>query len=334
MLLFFNRLNTTLMKHLLTISLLVLATGLLRAQSINDSLLLYLPFNGNANDASGHGNNGVVHNATLTADRHGAANGAYDFNGTDAYIEIPASPSLSRIYTANEVTIAAWINIRNWYNNWNVFAVFEQYDPATDWGSVLLEANWSSGGILFESGYNTNYIGCDYTWHFNEWHHLAVTYSTLKDSAKFYVDGSLLCVKEYQSAFTPDLTNPYVVGRSLSGPDEYSDGMIDEVRIYNRALRDNELAVLPATATGIRGQTYRPLSVYPNPAGEKLYVNADKAFREASVSVSDVVGKELIATASQAGDHLELDVRSLPPGVYLLRVRDAGQEFCQRFIKR
>ena len=236
---------------ILLLHLLMLPAPSLEAQTINDSLILYLPFNGNANDASGNGNNGIVHNATLTTDRSGITNSAYRFNGSNSYIEIAPSASLSKIYTSSEVTIAAWINIRNWYNNWNVFAVFEQYDPSTDWGSVLLEANWASGGILFESGYNTSYIGSDYTWQFNEWHHLAVTYSKLTDSAKFYVDGNLIGAKEYHEAFSPDTVNAYAIGRSLSGPDEYSDGMIDEVRIYNRALRDSELSVLPPVTDDI-----------------------------------------------------------------------------------
>jgi len=239
------------MKKPLLVAMSICLSAMLHAQSINDSLLLYLPFNGNANDASGNGNNGIIHNATLTTDRSDIFDKAYSFNGTDAYIEIPASTSLSKIYTSGEVTIAAWINIHNWYNNWNVFSVFEQYDPATDYGSILLEANWFSGGILFESGYNTNYIGCDYTWNFDVWHHLAVTYNNNTDSVKFYVDGILLSSKKYQEGFTPDPLNSYTIGRSLSGPDEYSNGKIDEVRIYNRALQDTEIMQLTTISTSL-----------------------------------------------------------------------------------
>lgn len=322
------------MKTILLLTVLIITATLSRAQSINDSLILYLPFDSNANDASTHGNNGTVHNATLTSDRHGTANAAYDFNGTDSYIEIPASASLSKIYNSNEVTIAAWINIRNWYNNWNVFAVFEQYDSATDWGSVLLEANWSSGGILFESGYNTNYIGCDYTWNFNEWHHLAVTYSRVTDSTKFYVDGNLLCSKQYLEAFTPDTLNPYVIGRSLSGPDEYSNGTIDEVRIYNRALRDIELMQLPATTTSIKNEILRGISVYPNPASDVLYCKTDKPLQHATLSVIDMLDKELISAKNQTGDHLDLNIQSLSPGVYFLQIKDGDQGFLQKFTKQ
>jgi len=51
--------------------------------------LLYLPFNGNANDESGHGNNGMVSGAELTADRDGTPRRAYGFDGLDNHILIP-----------------------------------------------------------------------------------------------------------------------------------------------------------------------------------------------------------------------------------------------------
>ncbi len=44
-------------------------------------LVAYYPFNGNANDVSGNGYNGTVNGATLTTDRFGNPNSAYNFNG-------------------------------------------------------------------------------------------------------------------------------------------------------------------------------------------------------------------------------------------------------------
>ena len=44
-----------------------------------NGLVGYWPFNGNANDESGNGNNGTVNGATLAADRFGNGNKAYDF---------------------------------------------------------------------------------------------------------------------------------------------------------------------------------------------------------------------------------------------------------------
>ena len=49
-------------------------------------LVGWWPFNGNANDESGNGNNGTVNGATLTTDRLGNVNAAYSFDGIDDFI--------------------------------------------------------------------------------------------------------------------------------------------------------------------------------------------------------------------------------------------------------
>ena len=56
---------------------------------LTNGLVAYYPFHGNANDASGNGNNGTVDGATLIADRFGNANSAYSFNGTNGDILLP-----------------------------------------------------------------------------------------------------------------------------------------------------------------------------------------------------------------------------------------------------
>ena len=67
--------------------------------------IVYYPFNGNANDESGHGNHGIVSGATLTADRFGTPNNAYAFDGLDNHILMPdVIPD-----TSAEFTISAWV---------------------------------------------------------------------------------------------------------------------------------------------------------------------------------------------------------------------------------
>src|SRR5208282_5892757 len=69
-------------------------------------LVAYYPFNGNANDASGNGNNGTVYGATLTADRFGNPNAAYSFNGASAYITTP----LTNTIFSGDFTASVWFN--------------------------------------------------------------------------------------------------------------------------------------------------------------------------------------------------------------------------------
>ena len=53
-----------------------------------NGLVGWWPFNGNANDESGNGNNGTVNGATLTADRFGVLNSALSFDGIDDFVEM------------------------------------------------------------------------------------------------------------------------------------------------------------------------------------------------------------------------------------------------------
>jgi hypothetical protein len=73
-----------------------------------NGLVGYWPFNGNANDESGNGNNGVVNGASLTTDRFGNANSAYSFNGSSNYIQISDASALRLSET--DYTISVWIN--------------------------------------------------------------------------------------------------------------------------------------------------------------------------------------------------------------------------------
>lgn len=48
---------------------------------LQEGLIAYFPFNGNANDEAGNGHDGIVYGATLTTDRFGNTNSAYEFDG-------------------------------------------------------------------------------------------------------------------------------------------------------------------------------------------------------------------------------------------------------------
>jgi len=77
------------------IIILLLAIFSFSAQAgLNDGLVAYYPFNGNANDASGNGNNGTINGTILTTNRFGTPNSAYYFPGNNDWISVPDAPSL------------------------------------------------------------------------------------------------------------------------------------------------------------------------------------------------------------------------------------------------
>ena len=80
------------------------------------------------------------------------------------------------------------------------------------------------------------------------------------------------------------------------------------------------------------------LSVYPNPAGDLLHIELSGGGGIGSVALYDLQGRVVTGThagAPQPGTTTTVNLRNVPAGVYLLRVRDAeGKEYMRKIVKK
>lgn len=206
-------------------------TAIFATSYLSNGLVAYYPFNGNANDASGHGNNGTVYGATLTKDRFGKQNSAYKFDGTYDYILVPDRASL-RLKT---FTIVAWVNPDYFFGG---NRIVEKGNSNSYW----LDINPNNNTVIgFYDGAYYDLISKN-TIALNKWSFIVGTY----DGAllKIYINGTLnnsrsISSQLYQSA------QPLVIGWKYNGitADHYS-GLMDDIRIYNRALSAKEIQLL------------------------------------------------------------------------------------------
>ncbi len=214
---------------------------------LTDGLVAYYPFSGNANDASGNGNNGTVIGAKLATDRFGTANGTYMFNGTSDYINIPSSAVMK---FGSQITVSAWI-----YSSLKppiaeggtpICIITKGYDVegADDW-------DFSINGDQ-EMPHISNNNGWTYWFSAsvvkpNVWQHVVFTYSGA--SMITYLNS----VKTGQQNATGNMTTSdgsvrigaYAPINGV-GSKKYFLGRIDDVRVYNRALSDSEVINLYA----------------------------------------------------------------------------------------
>ena len=86
------------MKKILGILILTVICCIYLIADLNEGLVAYYPFNGNAIDESGNGNDGTVTGASLTTDRLGDENSAYYFDGDNDYIIVNEDNSLDFIF--------------------------------------------------------------------------------------------------------------------------------------------------------------------------------------------------------------------------------------------
>ena len=172
----------------------------------------------------------MVHGATLTDDRFGRANSAYHFNGSSAYIRVPYSNTLS---FPHDLTVAAWIKTTG-----DAGGIAQEHNGGSDGNFVF---GLSQGGRLrfgrsaaVASGQDDSDFVNDGQWHF-----VAGIYDSTNHAVKYYVDGYFASsYADLQSL--PDHGIPLIIGDENNHLDAF-DGVIDDVRLYNRVLSEAEI---------------------------------------------------------------------------------------------
>jgi len=217
------------------------------SDDLSDGLVAYWPFDGDANDASGNGNDGTVNGATLAADRNGNADGAYRFAGA-SYVQVSNSSSLHGI--DRTATIAAWIKPESWYPGDGTIT-------NDVWVSVLCKG-WQTRQYCLQIGSmpSPKFLFTDRVPAFTvsdlpelgEWSHVAVTDDGTTLTA--YLNGTRIGTRSSPGGLLQN-TEPLCIGFDPPGGDEYFQGVMDDVAVWNRALSAEEVARLAAGKTPV-----------------------------------------------------------------------------------
>lgn len=208
----------------------------------DNGLTGYWPFDGNANDMVGTNNGTVYGNVTLTTDRKGNSNGAYQFNGSKGdYIKC-VSPGITGSAAR---TISLWAKADALSTS--VQALFAYGD---DDGSYLygrrFEISLKTGNLVFDRG-GTQISKPSSLVINNRWNHYTIVYKGREagetvDTLYFYVNGTFLSPLYTSSTNIVNTTTQYpIYFGSLYNNQRYFKGAIDEVRMYDRALIGSEV---------------------------------------------------------------------------------------------
>ncbi|WP_218136248.1 LamG-like jellyroll fold domain-containing protein [Nonomuraea jiangxiensis] len=175
-------------------------------------------------DTSGLGNTGTVTSTAWTTG--GRFGNALSFNGSSSWVTVPDSPSLR---LTNGMTLQAWVR------------------PAgvTSWRTVIMKQHAGGLAYVLAAGSDTNRphvtiqttttlgdLGAPAQLPLNTWSHLAATYDG--SALRLYVNGIQVAQTARTGNIRADNAPLRIGGNSVWG--EYFSGLIDEVRVYNRAL--------------------------------------------------------------------------------------------------
>jgi hypothetical protein len=183
-------------------------------------------FNGNANDTSGNGYNGIVTGATLTTGRKGFANTAYQFSLNTDIITLQNTQNLN---FQNAFTISFWIFSENLQPSGypriitkeNIFSAYIVLRKYCFFGSGT--------DVSFPTGTNNHSV-----WEFG-------AYVFDGSKVKLYING--FYISEITRGTLSANTTLITIGNNPANFRFYR-GIIDSIRIYDRPLNDSEIMSL------------------------------------------------------------------------------------------
>jgi len=203
----------------------------------NANLVALYSFDGNANDSSGSGYNGVE-NGTVSYVA-GKVGQALNLDGFSAYVTVDsvgigsaASRTIAGWAKADSDTMAVWTN------------VFGFTGPGTNGQHFDIQIVGGTGTTtagyfgLHRHGWEMDITANDL-----EWHHLAGTFDG--STVNLYGDGRLVNTGTVNNVNTP---GPVHMGKRQDN-DNYFEGLVDDVRIYDVALSQAEIAWIAGKRT-------------------------------------------------------------------------------------
>ena len=232
--------------NFLIILTLMLLSNIVYSQSIpsyvpTSGLVGWWGFNGNAQDGSGNGNHGTVNGATLTTDRFGNQNSAYDFDGINDNI------SFSNVPFVNQITISFWINIPFDGGGITIVQNSPFFPYNTSFATSSRPSNYhqyilySNNCPLTTQNYYLNQSGSIV----NSWHNLIYTIDNNSD-CRLYYDGlfqGLYDGSNFENCSNSN-TNLRFGGNWVTHDPQWFKGNLDDLGIWNRALTQQEITNL------------------------------------------------------------------------------------------
>jgi len=204
---------------------------------IKDGLKAHWLLNGNAEDTSGNGWNGIIHGATPTTGRFNEPNGAMLFGEGDV-IEIP---NPSGFLNQAKISVSLWLYSTNIVES-RFQALFSKHSSGRHI-VITLDANLNNPKFHI---HNNVFAGVSSSENvvLNKWTHIVATISD-SNEASIYIDGELKGRNAMSDTPRFFSSNVSIGNFSSRGGSSYDfDGKITDVRVFDRVLTDSEITLL------------------------------------------------------------------------------------------
>jgi hypothetical protein len=247
-----------------------------------DSLKAWWSFSENALDASVNGINGTVNGASLTSDRHGAVDSAYQFDGVNNWIDLGDNPLLNP--GTSDLTISAWIKTTS-SEGARIFSKGSHGGEQPGYDIMIYPGAGGKAALIYcpgTGGFSEKQLLSDQPVNDGLWH-LITGVITRSSTMKLYVDGILqssqINISSSSSSNIGASTYNATIGASycyIGTPNllnEFFNGKIDQIGVWKRSLNHCEIWALYFET--FSGSTISPVicDTFPSPSGNYKWIS-------------------------------------------------------------
>ncbi len=205
--------------------------------SLQKGLVGWWKMDGNAKDSTPYGNDGTITGASLTADRKAKATSAYSYNGTTANIE---AANAAKLNLTGDVTVSAWIKPGTASQNNNA-RVVSKYDGTTA-NYILGYDTTGHMRMIVDGTARATATSAAVLTSTTTWYHVVGVRSGT--TVSLYINGTLDGTASISGTTQTNSQNLAIGGGVNSTTNPRYNGVVDDVRVYNRALSTAEITAL------------------------------------------------------------------------------------------
>jgi hypothetical protein len=241
-------------------------------------------------DATGSGNTGTLSGATWSAT--GKFGKALSFNGSSSLVTVPDAASLD---LTNGMTLEAWLYPTT-LSGWRT-AILKRTTAGLAYSLYAHNNDPQPASTINVAGSDVSATGPS-ALPLNTWSHLAATYNGT--TLRIYLNGAQVGSMAVSGSITTSTGQLSIGGNNVWG--EYFAGLIDEVRVYNRALTATEIQTDMTTALGSAppSDTTLPTVSITAPASGAVLTGTTSVTANASDNVG-VVGVQFKVDGANVG---------------------------------
>jgi hypothetical protein len=275
------------------------------ADAVEPNLVAHWKFDEGAGtiayDSAGDNDGTLVNGPTWTV---GQIGGALDFDGDNDYVVV--ADDESQQITTNQITLSAWIKLDADVGNTQRRIICKQEAACISWGlEIFGDGYYGSTGnqlVFHDSDGKTAWRNCisPTDLGLSQWYHVAVTDNA--GEIRIYLDGQLNQSSNGGYGIPENISAPINIGCVEN--DKFFNGVIDDVRIYDRALSAEEILALMGPAPELTALEVTGPDEVPDNSTAQFYATAyydDDSTKDVTASAQWSVDNNEIAQINSAG---------------------------------